>query len=275
MTDKGEDMPVAIRPWNPTPATLAAPLRWRKPALVEVVPDVFAPDIAPEILGAVMAAASARTPHLWLISTAHPERIRPALGAITDTVEGLRITAWGILPRISRVLLGVRCTDQASLDAALPHLFAGLRGPIDFEPRVRGFDWNYLTGEQWSPALARGHLGLSWVRVRGGAEPINPSWLRSIRDQCAAAGVPWRFEGWGSWFPSELYDYDTSSPALGGRPEVYVGPAGQIVRTSSPFDHGCPCCVPHGYASMVKIGPRRSGRTLDGREHLELPGREG
>jgi protein gp37 len=34
-----------------------------------------------------------------------------------------------------------------------------------------------------------------------GARPLHPNWARSIRDQCAAAGVPFFFKGWGKNIP--------------------------------------------------------------------------
>lgn len=32
-----------------------------------------------------------------------------------------------------------------------------------------------------------------------GARPMHPDWVRSIRDQCVAAGVPFFFKQWGAW----------------------------------------------------------------------------
>jgi protein gp37 len=44
-----------------------------------------------------------------------------------------------------------------------------------------------------------------WVIVGGesghGARPMHPDWARSLRDQCAAAGVPFLFKQWGEWMP--------------------------------------------------------------------------
>jgi protein gp37 len=44
---------------------------------------------------------------------------------------------------------------------------------------------------------------LDWVVVGGesgpGARPMHPDWARSLRDQCAAAGVPYFFKQWGKW----------------------------------------------------------------------------
>jgi protein gp37 len=43
--------------------------------------------------------------------------------------------------------------------------------------------------------------GIQWVIVGGesgpGARPIKGAWVRSIREQCATAGVPFFFKQWG------------------------------------------------------------------------------
>jgi protein gp37 len=43
--------------------------------------------------------------------------------------------------------------------------------------------------------------GIHWVIVGGesgpGARPMQPDWVRSLRDQCAAAGIPLFFKQWG------------------------------------------------------------------------------
>lgn len=44
-------------------------------------------------------------------------------------------------------------------------------------------------------------VGLQWVIVGGesgpGARPIDPDWVRTIRDQCLSAGTPFFFKQWG------------------------------------------------------------------------------
>lgn len=37
-----------------------------------------------------------------------------------------------------------------------------------------------------------------------GARPLHPDWVRSVRDQCAAAGVPFFFKGWGEWLSEDM-----------------------------------------------------------------------
>jgi protein gp37 len=46
-------------------------------------------------------------------------------------------------------------------------------------------------------------LGIDWVIAGGESGPharvADPAWFRSLRDQCAAAGVPFLFKQWGNW----------------------------------------------------------------------------
>jgi protein gp37 len=43
--------------------------------------------------------------------------------------------------------------------------------------------------------------GINWVIVGGesgrGARPMQPEWVRSVHDQCRAAGIPFFFKQWG------------------------------------------------------------------------------
>ena len=101
---------------------------------------------------------------------------------------------------------------------------------------------------------------LHWVIVGGEsgpkARPMHPDWARSLRDQCAAAGVPFLFKQWGEWLPAELpsdeecYADDGSDRALEGRIRV------QRIE---------------GYQDMACIGKKAAGRLLDGVEHNGFP----
>ena len=77
---------------------------------------------------------------------------------------------------------------------------------------------------------------LSCVIVGGetgpGARPMHPEWVRAIRDQSAAAGVPFFFKAWGEWGPG--HDGKTR-------------------------------------ADMVRLGRKRTGRLLDGVIHDATP----
>jgi tetratricopeptide (TPR) repeat protein len=77
------------------------------------------------------------------------------------------------------------------------------------------------------------------------ARPSNPEWFRSLRDQCAAAGVAFHFKQWGTWGP------DSSQEA----------PSTKRIQLESAS----------GFQYLVKLGKRASGRELDGRTWDDFP----
>ncbi len=98
--------------------------------------------------------------------------------------------------------------------------------------------------------------GIDWVIVGGesgkGARPMNPNWVESIRDQVslfnsnASIGIDFFFKQWGEYYPYQ--DENT----YGMKPIFYKHDA--------------------GLSSAYKIGNKKSGRLLDGREHNGNPG---
>lgn len=93
--------------------------------------------------------------------------------------------------------------------------------------------------------------GIGWVIVGGEsgphARPTNADWVRSIRDQCASAGVPFLFKQWGEWAPIECLD--TTGPGFGQ------------------YDHN-----KHDMQiETLRVGKAVAGRLLDGAEHLAMP----
>ena len=114
------------------------------------------------------------------------------------------------------VWLGVTVEDQKSADQRIPFLLKvpaarrflscePLLGPID----LTDITSNLLPGgpEQWNVLDRQEALEaengapntiIDWVIVGGEsgpkARPMHPDWARSLRDQCAAAGVPFLFK---------------------------------------------------------------------------------
>lgn len=87
-----------------------------------------------------------------------------------------------------------------------------------------------------------------------------PDWVRSIRDQCTAAGVPFFFKQWGEWAP--VYDEAgmLRSEGFGKADGAYLGQRRWVY-----FEAG-EC---HG--DVFKLGKQKAGRTLDGRTWDEMP----
>ena len=206
---------------------LREPLGWKKPSRVFVnsMSDLFheaLPDEAIERVFAVMALASQ---HTFQILTKRPERMR---SWATTERRAERIGEWMqemALPANGRsykrfcdrwplpnVWLGVSVENQATADARIPILLdtpAAVRfasyepalGPVTLTwLRVADGNVDALRGirhddfESSGVAPSKDRAKLDWCLVGGesgpGARPCDVAWIRSIRDQCKAAGVP-------------------------------------------------------------------------------------
>jgi protein gp37 len=123
-----------------------------------------------------------QTPNLdWLLLTKRPQRI--AL-----------YNRWGAWP--PNVWLGTTVENQRTAAERIPYLLEN-SAPVLFlscEPLIGPVDLsNYL------------RAGLNWI-IAGGesggtSRPPDPAWMRSLRDQCRAAKVPFLFKQWGNWSP--------------------------------------------------------------------------
>ena len=88
---------------------------------------------------------------------------------------------------------------------------------------------------------------ITWV-IAGGesgprARPSHPNWFRAVRDQCAAAGVPFLFKQWGEWGPAASVPSNVANRRWNSGGEELI----------------------------ARFGKANTGRTLDGREHSEFP----
>lgn len=93
---------------------------------------------------------------------------------------------------------------------------------------------------------------LHWVICGGetgpNARPMHPDWVRSLRDQCQAAEIPFFFKSWGEYLPC---DQEQASAFLDGTKEPLFAP--------NPEDYS------------VKVGKKAAGRILDRRTWDEIP----
>lgn len=189
------------------------------------------------------------------------------------------------------VWLGVSVEDQAAADERIPLLLqcpAAVRwvsaepllGPMDLyggdpDPRLGGVEAGPgLSLEPWwrhddSPsAPPRAHV--NWVVAGGesgsGARPMHPDWARSLRDQCAAAGVPFLFKQWGGWANADAAGLDLNACYDGSHQRggwVEVDGANTIGEVAAPQ---------RADASHVFNLPKKAtGRLLDGVLHDAYP----
>lgn len=193
--------------------------------------------------------------------------------------------------------LGVSCERQQEADERIPELLATpaairflscepLLGALNLDlgphdcPQCNGSGsieaWGDEPGGQQCPSCTGSggvYRHLDWIIVGGesgpGARPMHPDWARSIRDQCASAGVPFFFKQWGEWLPHKA----KANGNLGG--DVRAGRV-RIVHPSGRTDvevfkaTGGRNTEP-GSRYMIAVGKSRAGRLLDGREHNDMP----
>lgn len=198
------------------------------------------------------------------------------------------------------ICLGVTAEDQPRADERIPDLLATpaavrfvsvepMLGPINLkfirQPNMgagpfwldaldierAGWFQDEAATQPMDDVLARDELPcLDWVICGGesgpGARPMHPDWARSLRDQCAAAGVPFFFKQWGEW--TAFIDRDRDDPDW--RSDFYrlVGQsrAHQFLNIAGGQGfHGDRLHV------MQRVGKKLAGRLLDGREHNEFP----
>ena len=174
-----------------------------------------------------------------------------------------------------RVWLGVTICNQEEAGRDIPKLMQipakvrwlsmePLLGPVDLS---RWLDIiQYEDGAAWMRRNI-GHLHdmLDWVVVGGEsgphARPMHPAWARSLRDQCAAAGVPFLFKQWGEWVPhGPIPGRDEARDLRNGIVQYMIGDGRE-------FDGH----FRRGDAAVRRVGKNSAGRLLDGVQHDGYP----
>lgn len=221
-----------------------------------------------------------QTPNLdWLLLTKRPQEFYPILTEVVNLALLLRktrqddsyedlikwLTAWAAGSPPENVWMGTSVEDQDAVNKRVPELlkiWARVRF-LSVEPLLDGVNITKIPfpGSHykvihpldglWSmPDCDGDYPSIHWV-ICGGesgsdARPMTLSWARSVRDQCASAGIPFLFKQWGEWCPTNQL---APSVNQGGR--KFFSPPGDCV--------------------MLRVGKKAAGRSLDGRTHDEYP----
>ena len=224
------------------------------------------------------------TPNLdWLLLT---KRIGNAIDMIGDALlqeprlkaGECRAASWPW----PNVWLGATICNQEEADRDIPKLLAvpaakrflsiePLLGPVKltFESRADGMLVDLMPPLDW--IIVGGESGPN-------ARPMHPDWVRSLRDQCQVAGVPFLFKQWGNYVPHIWFDGPDSETddcfddfldiervrhhflAADGRTWDTFG--GQLMYPPMPLGNWC---------LMADVGKKAAGRLLDGREWNGVP----
>lgn len=236
--------------------------------------DVFeGRDTMPEASWDVISEARVRlgwlikeTPNLdWLLLTKRPENVLSfeSLGNFWSP-DGMPDNVW----------IGTSVENQEQADKRIPELLKipakvrflsmePLLGPVNLDRYL------FASGPDGEPAPRNEPMlpCLHWVIVGGesgaDARAVHPSWVESILDQCQSAEVPFFFKQWGEW----TNDFDLVCQAggdLGG--DVRRGVAQILHAPGNPEGY-----FREGDVWAKKVGKKKAGRLLDGREWNEVP----
>lgn len=158
---------------------LCDPLRWKRPRRVFVnsMSDLFHEDLDLDDIARVFAVMDLAAQHTFQVLTKRPGRMSDYMRARYD-----------VCPAPDNIWLGVSVEDQQRADERIPLLTntpAALRfiscepllGPVSLRRFQRKIGW-VIAGCESGP----------------GARPMDLEWVRSLRDQCVAAGVPFFFK---------------------------------------------------------------------------------
>lgn len=220
---------------------------------------------------------------------------------------------------LPNVWLGVSTEDQRRADERIPDLLATpaavrwisaepLLGPIDLYrlnlpapvksgylrlDALTGYYKSGCRGAHLLPSLPPPAASLNWVVVGGesgrGARPMHHTWARLLRDQCAAADVPFLFKQWGEWAPicavsEDLVDSlympaparDSEATRRCKVDQLVMHNDGEIFSLTDMSRQRAPgsrLMFQQGYdgMSMYAVGKKRAGRLLDGVQHDGVP----
>lgn len=276
---------------------LAAPFRKRKPTtwFLSSMTDVFADFVSDADLDRLFAVMALCPKQTFIVVTKRSDRMRAYFAAITAGQRAAGELETCVPSRFADAacaLTGDPCTDgwledqpwplpnvwlvvsaedQANFNARTEDLRntpAAVRG-VSIEPMLCPIDIGKAVGWQGESGFDPHAVRIDWVICGGesgrNARPMHPDWARSLRDQCAAASVPFFFKQWGAWEPRDQWS-PVQLTSRGPRAERMVA----IQRDGSQTPHDVnPDDV--GGHRMAFVGKGASGRLLDGVEHNGRP----
>ncbi|MCW5648388.1 MAG: DUF5131 family protein [Ramlibacter sp.] len=248
-----KSMPVADWKGTPLPGVETGHLRARY--LREIVPAT--PNLQHLLLTKRPSNILKMVPPEWLAPGGWPANV------MTGTSPVNQPTADTLIPQ----LLRVPGRHFLSMEPILGNIYIE-----DIKDPAGGVCLKPLAGLRWvgngegrceAHALAS---RIDWV-IAGGesgpkARPMHPDWVRSLRDQCAAAGVPFFFKQWGEYVPWERAEGSTDYPWASQRGHSRVQPPPKSVGLGI-----------DGMREVIAelVGKKAAGRLLDGREWNGVP----
>ena len=202
------------------PDRLNQPLRWTRPRMIFVnsLSDVFHKKVPFEFVAAMFGVMGLAQDHTFQILTKRHERMVEFYGWLEAEAKSragkpVQACLWHLddhnaqgadvtIPKelyqgevaldwpLNNVWMGVSVEDQERCNERIPYLQqvpAAVRF-LSMEPMVGEVDYLDLRGIHW--VILGGESG-------PGSRPMNPDWVRYVRDRCNEEGVPFFMKQWG------------------------------------------------------------------------------
>ncbi|HEV2809382.1 MAG TPA: phage Gp37/Gp68 family protein [Acidimicrobiales bacterium] len=159
---------------------LDVPRRWRRPRTIFVnsMSDLFQPEVPISFINDVFAVMNQTPRHRYQILTKRSQRLRAVASEFSWT---------------DNIWMGVS-VETERYQYRVDHL-------REVPARIRFLSLEPLLGPMPNLDLS----GIHWVIVGGESGPrarsLSPEWVRTIRDQCEIARIPFFFKQWGGRTP--------------------------------------------------------------------------
>jgi protein gp37 len=165
------------------PERIGQPLKWRRPRMIFVnsMSDLFHKNVPSSYIDRVFDTMERADHHVFQVLTKRSSLMRNYVNARYSLHAPSHI--WlGVSVESPRMLVRLRHLRQAR---------AAVRF-ISFEPLLEPIGGVDLSGVDW--AIVGGESGHH-------ARPIEPEWIRELRDQCVSQNVAFFFKQWGGRTP--------------------------------------------------------------------------
>lgn len=221
---------------------LTKPLKWIKPKMIFVVSmgDLFHESASFKWIDSVFSVMSDYDHHTYQILTKRPQRVLDYFSWKWEQ------TPFPWFPK-NNIWFGVSCENQKTADERIP-LLLKIPGHIRYlscEPLLGDLNLDkYLIKNSNDVRIGK---PIDWIILGGEsghkARPMNPEWVYNIMDQCKFYDIPFFFKQWGEWHESDLQDNN-------GKYRTHLFSNGKL---------------------MYKIGKKKAGRLICGKEYNEFP----
>lgn len=188
------------------PGRLDTPLKTRKPTVFCLWNDLFHEDVQYEFIVDTFRHIGGTGHHTYLILTKRPQRMYDFITDKNVKMVFKRERRAPIGIAWHHVWLGVTVCNQQEANEKIPLL---LQTPaahrwISIEPMLGPVDVSWSLGKIVGTKLPSIDAVILGGETGPGARPLHPDWVRSVRDQCQSAGVPFFLKSLGRGKGREL-----------------------------------------------------------------------